>query len=138
MKSGKSRDPLIGEMDAFAAELLKGAKSDTNTSTQAKIDVFRTITQWIGTKNRLVDDEGEDLDVIRAKLRAPAETAGGTPRRRPDAFDGTGGSALAAIKRKLPRSNAGDAASDSNGAERQSSAADSGSGSVRPKPDDDF
>lgn len=138
MKSGKRGDPLIGEMDAFAAELLKGAKSDTTTS-QAKIDVFRTITQWIGTKNRLVDDEGEDLDVIRAKLRgSPSETAGGTPRRRPDAFDGIGGSALAAIKRKLPRANAGDPAGDSNGAERPHPAADSSVGGVRPKPDDDF
>ncbi len=132
-------DTFIVEMDSFAKDLLDLAKgvnviSEDQVPLLTRLDVFRQLAQWVSIKNRLseADPEGDVLDGLRNKLRK-GPPGGGTTRgktaRGGNQFgaswaahgskypDGDGGSALEAIKRALPRPDAGDDGGAGDGAE---------------------
>lgn len=111
-------DDFVDKMDQFANELMDKARS-SDVSLQSGLDTFKELARWVGIKNRLgdLDGTGESLDEFRAKLRSSeAPPRSGAPRganwakrnSTPHIVGGQGGSALDAIRRKLPSANAGD------------------------------
>lgn len=148
MAKATKTDPIVAEMDKFAKELMDEARSvnvkvegdaaadDRQPVTlQTRLDVFRQLAQWVGIKNRLneADPDGGSLDDLKRRVRAKSPPYRGTARipgpggnqfassavknarRYPD---GDGGSALDAIKRQLPPTDAGDDDGAGDGAER--------------------
>jgi len=122
------RDEFVADMDNFAKELMslaKGVNEGVQVSLQMRLEVFRQLASWVAIKNRLSDDpDGGALDELRNRLRSTKGPPGGGAARNPhpggnpfnsawNRFgkhypDGNGGSALDAIKRALPRPDAGD------------------------------
>lgn len=117
----KAVDSLIKGMDEFANKLIEANKAD-NVAIATRLDVFKAVATWVGIRNRGADrgDEppGEGLNAYRERLKsAPSERAPGSRNQaaagRASAEakygplpDGNGGSALDAIKARIPKSNA--------------------------------
>jgi hypothetical protein len=121
----KKSDNLVEKLDAFALELLAATEGG---GVQQKVDIFKEIARWVGIKNRLDTgdtDEGSRLNGYRDQLANPAPPPAEPDRpgrainkpgaaraaslKRwakdggPDTADDNGGSALDAIKSRLPR-----------------------------------
>lgn len=121
-------DSFVQEMDEFAKELMGLAKGATKldegaVSLQTRLDVFRQLAAWVAIKNRLNEaDDGGALDELKRRITGTGPPSAGKARGdlkfKPHAAawaqhgskypDGNGGSALDAIKRALPRPDAGD------------------------------
>jgi hypothetical protein len=122
----KPTDELVVQMDELAKELMtlarKPAKEGEEPSLQSQLDVFKGIAGWVAIKNRIAAPEGDDLDDLKQRLKsAPRGGAARNPTGRGrNSFEasaaalagrfspGNGGPALEAVKRALPRANAGD------------------------------
>jgi len=111
---------LVDEIDEFAKELMQEARSVNDSDEtagiplQTKLDVFGRVAQWIGIKNRLTDlDQGAAIDEFKRRLKEGRNTEAGKRKARHfrNFPDGDGGSALDAIKSRIPQPDAGDDAS---------------------------
>lgn len=118
----KKVDSLVNAMDEFANKLIEANKAD-NVAIATRLDVFKAVSGWVGIRNRGADrdsDEppGEGLNAYRERLKsAPSERAPGArnqaaagrassaARNGTTYPDGNGGSALDAIKARIPKSN---------------------------------
>lgn len=130
-KPDKSGDPLIARLDAFANSLLDTVQTVPKEGEQTiefrdKLDVLKELIRWVGVKKGIPDgDNGGGIDDFKRRLEPPygaphsgAPGHGLAPRiisRHPRKPGGTGGSALDAIKARIPGTNSGDDAGRGNG-----------------------
>jgi len=131
---GNWRDQVVAKMDEHAIRLLDGMNDVTVGSSPsdapvlshtAQLDTFKAVGTWVGIKNRLQDAANEpgDLNELRQQLRRreaasrSRKTIGRAFAQRATLPDGDGGSALDAIKRRIPDANAGDDDGAGNGTE---------------------
>lgn len=130
----KKEDSLVKAMDGFATKLIEDNNKDT-IPLATRLDVFKALTGWVSVKNRIAalnpdDPEGAELDGYRNRIAAPkGETAERAPRYNGRAGglataakrwgserdDDAGGSALDAIKARLPVPSSIDGDGDRNG-----------------------
>ena len=94
MPRPKRSESIISKMEALALELVAKATSADNID--LKMDIFRTVADWVKIKSKLEDDDGGAI--AEYKRRLAGEDTGDKKRR---AF---GGSRLDAIKSALPTS----------------------------------
>ena len=126
-KPDKGGDPLIARMDTTAGLLLDKVQGD-GVELRDRLDVFKELARWIAVKKG-IDPEGKggsSIDDFKRRLEPPygaphsgAPGHGLAPRvisRHPRKPGGTGGSALDAIKARIPSANPGDDAGRGNGA----------------------
>ena len=106
MPRPKRSESIISKMEALALELVAKATSADNID--LKMDIFRTVADWVKIKSKLEDDDGGAI--AEYKRRLAGEDTGDKKRR---AF---GGSRLDALKSNLPSASNGDPISDSNDA----------------------
>lgn len=147
-KPDKGGDPLIARMDAFAGQLLDKVQAE-GIEFRDQLDAFKELARWIAVKKGAIDPSkgGESLDDFRRRLEAPNGAAhsgapghGLAPRiisRHPRKPGGTGGSALDAIKARIPGADSGDDAGRGNGAVSAGLGPPVGLGSVRLSDDGD-
>lgn len=129
MTKEKKSDSLVFKLDQFASDLIGGCK---DVPIQQRVDIFKEVARWVGIKNRLdeASDEGAVLHGYRDKLAgsdAPEAKPDPDRRARGGLFEGQragarkggaarwgnnndtandyGGSALDAIKSRLPRTD---------------------------------
>ena len=116
----KPKDELVSSVDEFAKELM-GLARNADTALQVRLDVFRDLARWVSIKHKINDSEDgtDELDEFRNRIKNPqtgkaaqgkhlrGDNRGGYRNRRKTTPE-YGGSALAAIRRSLPRPNSGD------------------------------
>jgi hypothetical protein len=141
----KKADPFITGMNEFAKDLMDKARGVTVLASgeppptlQMRLDVFKALTGWVATRDKLSGQNDEDglLDDLRRRHRAsgrsphigeareskrsgiPVHTAAamGAAARYGRDYD-NGGSALEAIKRALPLPDDGDNGGAGDGSE---------------------
>ena len=115
----KLKDDLVVSVDEFAKELMGLARNSDNPL-QVRLDVFRDLARWVSIKHKINENEDgtDELDEFRNRIKGSKEgkitsrkhprgdeRGGYRKRKTPIEY---GGSALAAIRRSLPRSNPGD------------------------------
>jgi len=120
----KKPDDLVVRLDSVASSLLDKATAE-GVGLQEGLDCFKEVARWVAIKKGLTPpDGGESLDELKRKLgQANGTTGGRTARGKPlsggNQFaasharfahrpDGDGGSALDAIRAKVPRPDIGD------------------------------
>ena len=125
-KPDKGGDPLIARMDAFAGTLLDKVQAE-GIEFRDQLDAFRELARWVAAKKGIDTEKGgSSIADFQRRLEPPygaphsgAPGHGLAPRaisRHPRKPGGTGGSALDAIKARIPSTNAGDDAGGRNGA----------------------
>lgn len=97
------------EMDAFALELMKQARTQTDVGLADRLATFNSIGKWLSIKHGLADsdDEGTHLHDLKSRLKSDAPEP--APRRRPgrpfagaDPDEAGAGSTLDKLRAKLP------------------------------------
>jgi hypothetical protein len=152
-KPERGGDPLIARLDAFANSLLDTVQAPVKEGEQPvefrdRLDVLKELIRWVSVKKGIPDDDkGEHLNEFKRRLRQDDGTSdsgkidpGRYPRtitRLPSKSTARGGSALDAIKARIPSTNAGDDAGGGNGAVGPRVGAFVGSGSLHSGGDGD-
>ena len=146
-KPDKGGDPLIARMDAFAGQLLDKVQGD-GIEFRDQLDAFRELARWVAAKKGIDTEKGgSSIADFQRRLEPPygaphsgAPGHGLAPRiisRHPRKPGGTGGSALDAIKARIPGADSGDDAGGGNGVIRAGPGSSVGLGLVHAGDDGD-